>query len=75
MLPKSSLENAYEYLKKQADENGEWYVIVHPKIWNGYWFVERHIPFLRWLGRKLHSRRIYWLGLQIVWVEGMKDWK
>lgn len=61
-------------LKSPPPIDGEWYVIVNPEIYNGYWYVRRSIPFLRWLGRKLHSRRVYWLGLQIEWIQGMKDW-
>jgi len=61
--------------KLQADNiDGLWYAIVHPKIYSGFWSVRRTIPALRWLGRKLHSRRVYWLGFQIEWVVGMKDW-
>jgi hypothetical protein len=51
----------------------EWYAVIHPKIWNGYWSVGRVVPFFRWLGRRLHSRRIYWLGFQVQWITGLKD--
>jgi len=52
----------------------EW-IIVHPKIWNGYWYIDGKSMFssiYKWLGRKLHSRRIFWLGLRLVWVNGLR---
>jgi hypothetical protein len=50
--------------------------VCHPKVWNGGWFIKPHhrfSHFFRWLGHRLHSRRIYWIGLPIRWEVGLKD--
>lgn len=56
-----------------VSDDGKWYAIMHPKIANGYWDVQRVIPLFRWLGRKLKSRRIYWLGFQVRWWPGLLE--
>jgi hypothetical protein len=53
------------------------WMMVHPKYYNGYWEIKATLPYswiFRWVGRKLHSRRIYWLGFQIMWVHGLKEY-
>lgn len=54
-------------------------VFMHPSIWNGYWAIKKRTKFVssmfRFLGKKLKSRRVYWLGLSLYWVDGLKDWK
>jgi len=47
--------------------------IISPQIAFGYWSVDRVIPFFRWLGRKLHSKHVYWLGFQVRWQAGLLD--
>ena len=51
------------------------WAIMSSKLWNGYWRVKRTNKFLRWLGRKTKSKRIYWLGFQLVWESGLKDFQ
>lgn len=51
----------------------EWCVVVHPRVWNGYWSIRQRSLFLRRLGRKIHSRAIYSLGLRVEWITGLKD--
>jgi hypothetical protein len=53
-------------------------VILHPSIWNGYWSIHK-VPRIasvvfRFLGRKLRSRKLYWIGLPLYWVYGLKEW-
>ena len=51
-------------------------IIMHPSIWNGYWSMKRRPKFVsvlfRFLGRRMKSKRLYWIGLSIYWVEGLK---
>jgi hypothetical protein len=51
------------------------YLPLHPDIWNGYWDIHERSRLLRRLGRRLHSRRIYWLGLYVKWITGVKEWQ
>lgn len=52
------------------------YILVHSLIWNGFWAIKRRPRIVsnifRRIGRKLKSKRIYWIGLPIYWVEGIK---
>jgi len=60
--------------KSLAEQKSQTYsAVMHPMLWNGFWYIGRVIPFFRWLGRKLHSRRLYWLGFQVEWVQGIKE--
>ena len=70
----ADVQKAQKHLRENY-VSSEMYVILNPMIYNGYWYVSRVIPLFRWLGRKLRSRRIYWLGFQLQWVDGMKDWQ
>lgn len=53
----------------------EW-IIMNPSVWNGYWDTKsipsyiRH-PF-RLLGKLLRNKYLYWIGLPIYWVDGLK---
>jgi hypothetical protein len=53
-------------------------IFVSPIIWTGYWGVHSIFPvpirkLFRKIGRKLHSRYIYWLGFPIYWVVGLEE--
>jgi hypothetical protein len=55
------------------------FVVIHPRIWAGYWHLGR-VPkplarFLRWLGHKLNSRHIYWLGFPVRWISGLEEYQ
>jgi hypothetical protein len=64
-------------LESMQDNHNPWRVVVAKEIWNGYWYVGQIHPLrsvvFRWLGKTLKSRRLYWIGLPIRWVEGLKD--
>lgn len=52
----------------------EW-VFMHPSVWNGYWSVikrPRWFKVFKAIGRIMRNRRVYWLGLSIYWVDGLK---
>jgi hypothetical protein len=54
---------------------GPYVIKVHPIVWNGRWEFRHRSHLLRWIGRKLHSPRIYWLGINVHWCRGLKeDW-
>lgn len=59
-------------------------MVMHPWLYNGGWWVKRRrwswrnrkfARVFRWLGRKLKSRGIYWLGYPVEWFAGIKNWK
>lgn len=56
-------------------KNMEWAAFLNPRIVYGYWRVKRSFRPLRWLGRLIHNRRIYWLGFQVQWQPGLNSWK
>jgi hypothetical protein len=53
------------------------WVYMSPWIWNGYWAIKPINPFVRFMGRRLgrllHNKYIYWVGLPLYWVGGFKD--
>lgn len=51
------------------------FAIMNTNLWNGYWFVKRTNRFFRWIGRKLKNKYVYWLGFQVVWVSGLKEYQ
>lgn len=63
-----------EFLSENGLKPNQMY--VHPLIWNGYWSITKRPKwfsrFFRFLGRRLHSRRLYWIGFSIYWVDGLK---
>jgi len=67
-------EKAIKELYKASAHPSPYLAVVHPSIWNGYWYIHERSKLLRWIGRKLHSRLIYSWGLRIEWITGMKDW-
>ena len=71
---KDFIDAVGELYRAQIDRPENMMVVLHPLIWNGYWYFGRGKPILRWLGRKLHNKYIYWLGRPIRWITGVKDW-
>lgn len=67
--------NAQEFdeLLSENCSQPEW-MMVDYYVWNGYWKVNRTNKFLRWFGRKLHNKYIYWLGLQVKWQIGFGEY-
>lgn len=53
------------------------HVVVSPKIYNGFWYYKypsnKLSSFIRWVGRKLKNKYIYWLGRPLVWMVGLKE--
>lgn len=70
------IEQKAREMKARSVNTNPCFAVMDTKIWAGYWYLERvskaRSIFFRWLGRKLHSRRIYWLGFPIHWISGMK---
>lgn len=52
------------------------HIIMHPSVWNGYWSIAKRprwvSNFFKRLGRLLGSRKIYWIGMSLYWVDGLK---
>jgi hypothetical protein len=63
---------ALDRFLSEASEKSK-YVIMNPLVWNGYWTIKYRNRFFRWLGRKLKSKYIYWIGFQLHWEQGLKD--
>lgn len=62
-------------LQEIMSPQGEgWCIPIAPYVWNGYWFIHEESRFLRRLGRFLHNKYIYALGLHVEWVRGLKDY-
>lgn len=70
-------EQEFDRFLSEVSEKPNW-IKMHPLTWNGFWYIKPHSLFwgrvFRKLGRLLKSRRIYWLGLPIVWLEGYKEY-
>lgn len=53
-------------------------IIMHPKIWSGYWDIKPYPKVIRktfrYIGRKLHNKYLYWVGLPLFWVTGIKHY-
>lgn len=49
------------------------YLIIAPYIWNGFWYIKERSKLLRWVGRRLHNKYIYALGLHVEWIGGLKE--
>jgi hypothetical protein len=65
-------------LRELQEPESTW-VIMHPKIWNGYWYIDSKIPkiimnLFRSVGRFFHNKYLYWIGLPIRWEAGMKEY-
>ncbi len=66
----------FDKFLSEASVSPEW-IIVHPKIYNGYWSIKAYPTWFRRLfrilGRKLHNKYLYWIGLPIYWETGLRD--
>lgn len=53
------------------------WVYMAPHIWSGYWELKPINPIIkkvfRKLGKLLHNRSIFWAGLPLYWVTGIKE--
>ena len=65
-------EHIRQESKKEA-RKVEKFIVNFFYLWSGHWQIVEKSLFLRRLGRFLHSKRIYWLGLNVRWVEGLRD--
>ena len=66
----------FDRFLSESNTPPEW-IIMHPSVWSGFWSI-KPIPkpikrVFRFLGRKLKNRHMYWIGLPLFWVDGMKE--
>jgi hypothetical protein len=71
-LTKEMLDRAIKELYSAGVER-PWVVVLHPRLWNGYWEIKNNFRLLRRLGRLLHNKYVYWLGFQVRWATGLKE--
>lgn len=78
-----SVQNFDNFLREVTNIEGnisprEYYLPIHPKVWNGYWNIMPYPAWIRvifkYLGRKLHNKYLYWVGLPLYWVKGLKEY-
>lgn len=78
-MPNLDIET-FDRILSNIDKDGtkEYFVVMNPFVWNGYWNLKYKLPkylqyFIKYVGKIFHNRHIYWLGFPIYWVKGLRD--